>query len=272
MTYANFRARAVAIVGEPIVAAIEKTAEVFKVIVTEGVPGLWRFIKEQLANLKSMVLDAIFDYIKEKVIMAGITWIIGLLNPASAFFKACKAIYDIVMFFINRGRQILDLVNAVIDSVAAIAAGNVGAAASKVEAALAKAIPVAIGFLASLLGLGDPSKPVKEFIEKARAPVNKAIDWVINLAVKAVKGVVGFAKKAASAVVEWWKQRKRFKAGGESHEMYFSGDEKSAAADDIERSAARVELRQKSSWQDQGKRPKQSRQACRDQRDQCGNH
>ena len=64
-----------------------------------------------------MVLDAIFDFIKEKVIIAGVTWVIGLLNPASAFFKACKAIYDIVMFFINRGSQILALVNAVIDSI-----------------------------------------------------------------------------------------------------------------------------------------------------------
>lgn len=192
LTYANFRARAVAIVGEPVVAAIEKTAEVFKVIVTEGVSGLWRFIKEQLANLKSMVLDAIFDFIKEKVIMAGITWIIGLLNPASAFFKACKAIYDIVMFFVNRGSQILALVNAVIDSMASIAKGAIGVAAGFVENALAKAIPVAIGFLAGLLGLGDPSKPVREFIEKARAPVNKAIDWVINLAVKAVKAAGKF--------------------------------------------------------------------------------
>jgi hypothetical protein len=199
LTYANFRARAVAIVGEPIVAAIEKTAEVFKVIVTDGVSGLWRFIKEQLTDLKSMVLDAIFSYIKDKVIMAGITWVIGLLNPASAFFKACKAIYDIIVFFVTRGKQILDLVNAIIDSVAAIVAGNVGVAAAKVESALAKAIPVAIGFLASLLGLGDPSKPVKEFIEKARAPVNKAIDWVINLAVKAVKAagkwVMGLVSK-----------------------------------------------------------------------------
>lgn len=192
LTYANFRARAVAIVGEPVVAALEKAAEVFKVVLTEGIPGLWRFIKDQLANLKSMVLDAIFDYIKDKVIMAGITWIIGLLNPASAFFKACKAIYDIVMFFVNRGSQILALVNAVIDSMAAIAAGSIGVAATFVENALAKAIPVAIGFLASLLGLGDPSKPVRGFIEKAQAPVNKAIDWVINLAVKGVKAVGKF--------------------------------------------------------------------------------
>ena len=189
LTYANFRARAVAIVGEDIVAALEKTAEVFKVLMTEGVAGLWRFIMEKLTDLKSMVIDGIMDFIKERVIMAGITWIIGLLNPASAFFKACKAIYDIVMFFVTRGSQIMSLVNAVVDSIASIAKGAIGAAAAMVENALAKAIPVAIGFLASLLGLGDPSKPVRELIEKAQAPVNKAIDWVIGMAVKGAKAV-----------------------------------------------------------------------------------
>jgi hypothetical protein len=194
LTYANFRARAVTIVGESVVAALEQAAEVFKIVITEGVAGLWRFIKEQLADLKSMVLDAIFDFIKERVIIAGITWIIGLLNPASAFFKACKAIYDIVMFFVNQGSRILALVNAVVDSIAAIAKGALGTAAGLVEGALAKAVPVAIGFLASLLGLGDPAKPVRDTIEKARSPVNKAIDWVINLAVKGVKAAGGFVK------------------------------------------------------------------------------
>jgi hypothetical protein len=194
LTYANFRARAVAIVGEPTVAALEQAAEVFKIFLTEGVGGLWRFIKEKVSDLKSMVLDAIFDFIKEKVIIAGVTWIIGLLNPASAFFKACKAIYDIVMFFINRGSQILALVNAIVDSLAAIVKGNISVAATWVENALAKAIPVAIGFLASLLGLGDPSKPVKNTIEKAQSPVNKAIDWVIHGAVKLVKAAGKFVK------------------------------------------------------------------------------
>lgn len=187
LTYANFRARAVNIVGEPIVSALEKAAEVFKVIVAEGIPGLWRFIKEKVADFKEMVLDAIFDFIKEKVIVAGITWVIGLLNPASAFFKACKAIYDIVMFFIERGSQILELVNAVIDSMAAIAKGSIGVAATFVENALAKAIPVAIGFLAGLLGLGDISGTIRKTIDKAQAPTNKAIDWVIHQAVKLVK-------------------------------------------------------------------------------------
>ena len=131
--------------------------------------------------------NAIFGFIKEKVIIAGITWIIGLLNPASAFVKACKAIYDVVMFFINRGSQILALVNAVVDSISAIANGAIDVASTWVENALAKAVPVAIGFLAGLLGLGDPSTPVKNTINKARSPINAAMDWVIHQAVKLVK-------------------------------------------------------------------------------------
>lgn len=227
LTYANFRSRAVAIVGEPVVGAIEKTAEVFKIIAAEGIGGLWIFIKDQLANLKSVVLDAVFDYVKEKVITAGIAWIVSLLNPVSAFFKACKAIYDIVMFFIKRGRQIIDLVNAIIDSVAAIAAGNVGAAAAKVEAALAKAIPVAIGFLASLLSI-DPSKPVKAFIEKAREPVNKAVDWVIHLAAKGAKAGVGLAKEGVKRIYNWWMKKVPVRIGEEKHTLMFEGSAKNA--------------------------------------------
>src|SRR5262249_51572060 len=199
LTYANFRARAVAIVGEPVVAALEKAAEVFKTLASEGISGLWNFIKEKVGDLKSMVLDAIFDFIKERVIIAGVTWVIGLLNPASAFFKACKAIYDIVMFFINRGSQIIDLINAIIDSIASIAKGAISVAVTKVEDALAKAIPVAIGFLASLLGLGDISGTVRKTIEKAQTPVNKAIDWLIG---KAVAGV----QKAGSAIAGVFKR------------------------------------------------------------------
>lgn len=191
LTYANFRARAVAIVGAPVVDALEKTAEVFKIVMTQGISGLWDFIKEKVLDLKSMVLDAIFEFVKEKVLVAGVTWIIGLLNPASAFFKACKAIYDIVKFFIERASQIMALINAIIDSIAAIAKGSTAAAAKKVEDALAKTIPVAIGFLAALLGLGDISGTIRKLIDKAQAPVNKAIDWVIHQAVKLVKAVGG---------------------------------------------------------------------------------
>ncbi len=191
LTYANIRARAVNILGEPMVRRLEQVAEIFKVLVTEGPAGLWRFIKEKVGDIKSMVLDGIMNFVRDRIIVAGITWIVSLLNPASAFIKACKAIYDIVMFFVNRGRQIMALVNAVLDSVAAIANGAIAGAAAAVESALAKAIPVAISFLASLLGLGGISQKIRSIIEKIQAPINRAIDWVITKAVSLVKTVGG---------------------------------------------------------------------------------
>jgi hypothetical protein len=192
LTYANIRSRAVAILGEKVVAALETAAEIFKKLITEGPAGLWEWIKEKLGDLKSMVLDEIRNFIIQRVIVAGVTWLIGLLNPASAFVKACKAIYDIIMFFVERGAQILALVNAVIDSVTAIAKGAIGGAATMVENALAKGIPVVIGFLAALLGLGGMSQKIKSVIETIRKPINAAIDWVIHQAVKLVKAAGKF--------------------------------------------------------------------------------
>lgn len=198
LTYANIRARAVAIVGEPVVKALETGAEIFKILITEGPAGLWNYIKDQLGNLQDIVLEGIKSFVIERIIMAGITWLIGLLNPAGAFIKACKAIYDIVMFFVTRGSQIMAMVNAILDSMEAIASGAIGGAAAAVENALAKAIPVVIGFLASLLGLGGISEKIRQVIQTIQAPINKAIDWVINKAValvKAVGGLFGGKKK-----------------------------------------------------------------------------
>jgi len=191
LTYANIRSRAVRIVGEPVVQALETAAEIFKILMTEGIAGVWSWIKDMLGNLAETVLGSIRDWVIQKVVVAGIAWIVSLLSPASALVRAVKAIIDIVLFFINRGSQILALVNAVLDSIAAIASGSIGAMASAIEGALARALPVAISFLASLLGLGGVSSVIREAIEKIQAPINRAIDWLINKAVKLVKAVGG---------------------------------------------------------------------------------
>lgn len=202
LTYAAFRRRAVQLLGEDVVNRLEQVADVFKIFLTEGPAGVWEFIKERVGDLKAAVFDTIKSFVQEKIIIAGITWLIGLLNPAAAFIKAVKAIIDIVRFFIERGRQILELVNAVIDSITAIASGALDAAARFVENALAKAVPVVISFLAALLGLGGISQKIRSIIEKIRKPISKAIDWVINQAVKLVKKVgklLGFGKKEEEA-------------------------------------------------------------------------
>ena len=199
LTYASIRAQAVKIFGEEVVARLEQAAEIFRILMTEGPAGLWQHIQGMVGDLKSMVLDGIKGFIIEKVIIAGITWVLSMLNPASAFVKACKAIVDIVMFFIQRASQIAALVNAVVNTLSAIAGGAVGAMASAVEGALASAVPVVISFLASLLGLGGIADKIKGIIAKVQEPIKKAITSVLrsayNLLKKAGKFLFGKGKK-----------------------------------------------------------------------------
>jgi hypothetical protein len=201
LTWQNIRRIAVEMVGEPIVHALEMFAEPIIVLVREGPAGLWEWIKEKLTDLKAMLLDEIQGWLITNVIEAGITWVISLLNPASAFLKACKAIYDIVKFFVERARQLADFVKAVTESIGAIARGSLDGAAQRVEDALARAIPVAIGFLASLLGLDDLSDTIQQFIQKIRDPIEKAIRWLIGKAVDLVKAagrLLGIGKEEGS--------------------------------------------------------------------------
>ncbi|MEO7312803.1 MAG: DUF4157 domain-containing protein [Chitinophagaceae bacterium] len=212
LTWTNIRMRAVKKLGEPVVAALEEVFEIFQIIRKEGLPGLWRFIKEKVGDLKVMVLDAIENFLIEKVVRAGIMWVIGLLNPAGAFVKACQAIYKIVMFFIDNGKRIMEFVNAVIDSIANIVAGNIGGAAKMVEDALARIIPLAIGFLASLLGLDGISEKVQKIIKAIQAPINKAIDWVLDKAIALAKklGIDKLAKKVKGGIdkgKDWAKKK-----------------------------------------------------------------
>jgi hypothetical protein len=102
------------------------------------------------------------------------------------------------MFIVERGSQIMEFVNSIIDSIGAIAKGSVGVVVDKIEGALAKALPLAISFLASLLGLGGISEKIRSVIDAVRAPINKAIDLVVGGAVKTFKklfgGAIGWAK------------------------------------------------------------------------------
>jgi hypothetical protein len=186
---------------------MEQTVDIFKKLATEGVGGLWEWIKDKLGDFQDMLLGGIKEWVIERVIKGGITWLLSLLNPAAAFIKACKAIYDIVMFIVERGAQILEFVNAVLDSIGAIARGNISAAADKVENALAKALPLAISFLASLLGLGGITEKIREAIDKVRKPIEQAVDFVVLGAVKTFKkmfgGAIGWATSKAKKGAAW---------------------------------------------------------------------
>jgi len=189
LTWAAIRGRIVQRgVPEQAMSAVESSVPVAKKIQSEGIGGVWEEIKDKVGDLKQNLLGKITEYLIPTVIVAGITWLISLLTPASAFIKACKAIIDIVTFIIDRGAQIIAFVNAVLDAIIAIAAGGAGGVPALIETALATAIPVLIGFLAALLGIGGLADKVKKFFQALSKPVMKAVDWVVDK-------IVTFGKK-----------------------------------------------------------------------------
>jgi hypothetical protein len=174
---------------------LEKAWELISALITGGPAALWEKIKEFLGNLKEMVIDALQNWVVETVIKSAITKLATMFNPVGAIVQAIITIYNTVMFFIERINQILDLVEAIVNSVYKIAVGDIGSAANWVEQALARTIPVIIGFLARLLGLGGLSDKIKSVIQKIQATVDRAIDKLIE---KIVAGIGKLLGKGAS--------------------------------------------------------------------------
>jgi hypothetical protein len=198
LTWGDIRAIGSKVVGEPVMKVLETGFEMVQIVRKDGVAGLWEHLKDQFADLKETIMDTIMDIVQTQVIQAGIKWIMGLLTPVGAFIKAAMAIIDVVKFFIQRAAQIMELVKAFTDSIKAIASGNVGAVAKSIENALGRAIPVLIGFLASLLGIGGLADKVVGVIRKIRERIVKAITKFWNFVKSKAKGLlskIGVGKK-----------------------------------------------------------------------------
>jgi len=220
---ANLLARLARKLPKEAMTAIEAGEHALPIIMEvrkRGVRALWDDLKARVGDLKKNLIDNLVSYLLPTIITAGITWIISLFNPASAFIRACKMIIDIIKFIVTNGKQILEFVNTVLDAVIAIAKGGAGGVPALVEKALARSIPVLIGALAALLGVGGIAGKVKEVFQKLARPVNKAIDWVIDK-------IVGLAKKVWAKIKALAKKLKdKLKAAGKKVKDKFKKDPK----------------------------------------------
>ena len=191
ITYPRMRAKAVKLLGPTAVAVIEKLIEYVAALITGGPAKLWEQVKSDIGDLKSMVIDAIQNWLIETVVKQAAIKLLSFFNPAGAFVQAVIAIYNTVVFIVENASRIMAFVEAVINSVSSIAKGAIGAAANWIEQSLASIIPLVIGFLARLIGLGGISKKVKEFIDKVQTKVDQAIDKAIAKLVAVVRKLFG---------------------------------------------------------------------------------
>lgn len=191
ITYDRMRAKAVKLLGPTAVAVIEKLVSYLQTLIGGGPAALWEQIKGDLSNLKDMVIGAIQDWIVSTIVQKAVAKVVSMFNPAGAIIQAIMMIVNVVMFVVERAAQIMEFVESVINSIHAIATGSIGGAISKVEQALGNAVPILIGFLAALIGLGGISAKIKGFITKVQTKVDQAIDKAIKKAVAYIKKLFG---------------------------------------------------------------------------------
>lgn len=195
VSWQNVRQKLVKVVGEPVVKAMETGFDIVMTLVTQGPAAAWDKIKEQISNLKDMVIGGITDLVVDAVVKKAIPKLIAMFIPGAGFLSAIISIYDTVMVFVNKLSQIGQVVIGFINSIVAIASGDIGGAASRVEGILAGIMSLAINFLAGFAGLGKVADKIMGVIEKIRAVVDKGLDalieWIVKMAKKLFAKVFG---------------------------------------------------------------------------------
>lgn len=213
--------------GETIMKGLETGFDIVVALVTGGPAAAWELIKEKLTDLKDQVVSGIISFVTDTVIKKAVPKLIAMFIPGAGFISAIISIYDTIMVFVEKISKIIQVVVAFIDSIVAIAGGNITAAANRVEKILGGLLSLAISFLAGFLGLGKITDKIMGVIEKVRTSVDKALDKAVEWIVDKAKKLYGSAKSAAKNMVEWWKARKPFKTtNGESHEVFYKGEGK----------------------------------------------
>jgi len=233
LTWQNIRQKLVRVIGETAVKALETGFDIVVTLVREGPMAAWDKIKEQLGNLKDIVIEQIISFVNSKIVQLALTKLLALLSPVGAFIQAIIAIYNTIMFFIERLRQIVQVATSILNSIVAIANGVITAAANRVEHTLEGLLTLVISFLARFAGLGKVSTIVTNIINKIRAPIDRAldriVDWIVTMAKKAGGLFMRGVRSAVTSVSRWWKDRKTFKAAdGENHSLFFVGEDQGA--------------------------------------------
>jgi len=232
--------------------AIDKLTGIWtfiKDVIERGPIAIWEYVQEKLSELWNMVLDAAKNWIMTRIIASVTTKLLSMLDPTGimAVINSVIAIYRAIQSFIEQLRAMLEILNSFVNGIAEIAAGNVSTAANFLEGAMARGIPVLIGFLANQVGLGGIGRRLAEIIQSIREKITEGIDWLVEKALRMGRpiidgvlrviefgeGVVDRGREALGAardaVMGWLGLRKRFNAqDGSSHSLYFSGTAENA--------------------------------------------
>jgi hypothetical protein len=204
LTWERVREKLVKLMGPGVVDMLEKGFQLIQEIRQKGiVQALKDRVEEFFGQIKEAALGSIKSFIQERLVVAGITQLLSMLSPVGAVIQSIIKTYTTIKFFIDKINQMLEFVESIVNSIASIAAGAIGAAANFIEKTMAKTIPLILDFLARFIGLGNVGEHVQKTIKKLQAGVDgmldKAVEWIKNMAKNVASKALGGDPKAPSS-------------------------------------------------------------------------
>lgn len=200
-------------------------------VMQRGPIAIWEKIQQGLNNLWQMVLDGVKNWVITRVIQRVTARLLSMLDPTGimAVVNSFISIFRAIQWFVEQARRMLELMNAIAEGVVQIAQGNVQQAATFLESALARALPIIISFLANQVGLGDIGRRIGEMIGRVRQRIDRVLDRIIDRAFQLGRSVLNAARRGVNAVRNWWQTRKQLRTqDGHQHTLSFSGRGSSA--------------------------------------------
>lgn len=188
ITWPRMRGKVEKIIGPKNTERLEFVSQYVEALMTGGFAGLWEKVQQDLSGLWDMVIGGVQSWLVEKLVQQAIVKIATMWNPAGAIIQLIQTAWNVYQWLRENAQRIFGLVQAVVDSISNIVAGNIGGAANYIEQSLAKLVPIAISLFANLLGLGGIADKIKSIIEKIQTKVDQAIDKLINRVMGMFKG------------------------------------------------------------------------------------
>jgi len=233
ISYPNIRRHMVSVMTEPVVAGLEKSFTLVQTLIKEGPMAAWEQLKEMAGEMRDAFVDAVKDFIKQKIVEQAIITIGSIFVPGAGIIRAIIGIYDTIVFLIQKAKTIIKMIGNFLGSISEIASGNIGAAADAMEQGLARGLAIVIGFLATIARLSGVTNAVRNAIQSIRAKVDavllKVATWIATKAKALISRGVTAVKAGVGKMVQWWKRRKRFTgADKKSHSLVFRGEGRAA--------------------------------------------
>jgi len=194
-----FGAAAVSLI-EKGVAGAEKIKQIFDILAAEGPAGLFKFLASEFEKMKGKVMAEAGKAIAEGLVVAGIKKALGLISGlvsggVGSVITIVVTIIDVVMWIRDNAARIAELVSTIAGMAMAILNGQVAAIAGAINNVLKRLLPMVLGFVGALVGIGGVVRKIQKIFKAIKKPATRAITKLFKSFKKLIKKLIAKVKK-----------------------------------------------------------------------------